>query len=197
MPNTNNTMTSDFNEEAKTSSIRRRRLIVYLIITFSIALIDIVSKLIIQSSFRLNESRPILDGFFKLTYILNYGGVFGSRIGSNIFYLISAIAVVILVIFFLIREFGKNKYIDLSLFIVLGGAIGNLFDRIRMGAVVDFLDFDFLKIHLLGYTFNRWPTFNIADAAVTIGMIVLVITVLFGLGRPKVEQKVADETKEE
>lgn len=190
-------MTSDFNEEAKTTSTGVRRLIIYLIITFSIALIDIVSKLIIQNSFQLNESRPIMDGFFKLTYILNYGGVFGSRIGSNVFYLISAIAVVILVIFFLIREFGKNKYIDLSLFIVLGGAIGNLFDRIRMGAVVDFLDFDFLKIHLLGYTFNRWPTFNIADAAVTIGMIMLVVTVLFGLGRPKVEQKAADESKEE
>lgn len=190
-------MMSAVNEEAMSSSVRRRRLIIYLIITFSVALVDIISKIIIQHSFRLNESRPVLDGFFKLTYILNYGGVFGSRLGSNIFYLLSALAVVILVIFFLIREFGKNKYIDLSLFIVLGGAIGNLFDRIRMGAVVDFLDFDFLKIHLLGYTFNRWPTFNIADAAVTVGMIMLVITVLFGLGKPKVEQKVADESKEE
>jgi signal peptidase II len=185
------------NEEANSSSHKYRRLIIYLIITFSIALVDIISKIIIQHSFRLNETRPVIDSFFKLTYILNYGGVFGSRLGSNIFYLLSAIAVVIIVIFFLIREFGKNKYIDLSLFIVLGGAVGNLFDRIRMGAVVDFLDFDFLKIHLLGYTFNRWPTFNIADAAVTVGMILLVVTVLFGLGKPKVEQKVADDVNEE
>jgi signal peptidase II len=190
-------MISAVNEETKFSSARRRRLIIYLIITASIALVDIVSKLIIQNTLRLNESRQIIDGFFKLTYILNYGGVFGSRLGSNVFYLISAIVVVLLVIFFLVREFGKNKYIDLSLFIVLGGAIGNLYDRIRMGAVVDFLDFDFLKIHLLGYTFNRWPTFNIADAAVTIGMIMLVITVLFGLGKPKAVKSPADNSKEE
>ncbi len=189
-------MTASVDGEAKSLLAKRRRLIFYLAITLIIALTDIVSKLIIQATFSLNESRPVLDGFFKLTYILNYGGVFGSRLGSNIFYLLSAIAVVILVIFFLIREFGKNKYIDLSLFIVLGGAIGNLFDRIRMGAVVDFLDFDFMKIRLLGYNFDRWPTFNIADAAVTVGMILLVITVLFGLGRAKEDSGIADDSKE-
>ncbi|MBD3218754.1 MAG: signal peptidase II [candidate division Zixibacteria bacterium] len=175
----------------------RRRLIFYLTITFSIAIVDIVTKLIVQKNFALHESHQILGNFFKFTYILNYGGVFGSRLGSNVFYLISAIVVVLLVIFFLYREFGKNKYVDLSLFIVLGGAIGNLFDRIRMGAVVDFLDFNFLKIQVLGYQFDRWPTFNIADAAVTVGMILLVATVLFGLGTPKEMDADADYVNEE
>ena len=175
----------------------RRRLILYLTITFSIAIVDIVTKLIVQRNFSLHESHQVLGNFFKFTYILNYGGVFGSRLGSNVFYLISAIIVVLLVIFFLYREFGKNKYVDLSLFIVLGGAIGNLFDRIRMGAVVDFLDFNFLKIQVLGYQFDRWPTFNIADAAVTVGMILLVATVLFGLGKPKEMSADADYVNEE
>jgi signal peptidase II len=175
----------------------RRRLILYLTITFSIAIVDIVTKLIVQRNFALHESHQVLGNFFKFTYILNYGGVFGSRLGSNVFYLISAIVVVLLVIFFLYREFGKNKYVDLSLFIVLGGAIGNLFDRIRMGAVVDFLDFNFLKIQVLGYQFDRWPTFNIADAAVTVGMILLVATVLFGLGKPKEMGADADYVNEE
>ena len=170
-----------------------RRLILYLILTLSIALIDIITKIIIQNTYTLYESHQVLGSFFKLTYILNYGGVFGSQLGSNAFYLISAIIVVLLVVFFLFREFGRNKYIDLSLFIVLGGAIGNLFDRIRMGAVVDFLDFDFLKIQIFGYKFDRWPTFNLADAAVTIGMILLVATVLFGFGKPKEVELVADE----
>ncbi|HDS01761.1 MAG TPA: signal peptidase II [candidate division Zixibacteria bacterium] len=175
----------------------RRRLISYLALTVSIALIDIISKLIIQKNFALHESHQVLGDFFKITYILNAGGVFGSQLGSNIFYLVSAFIVVLLVVFFLFREFGKNKYIDLSLFIVLGGAIGNLFDRIRMGAVVDFLDFDFLKIQLLGYKFDRWPTFNIADAAVTIGMILLVATVLFGLGKTKEPEPDADHINTE
>jgi signal peptidase II len=170
----------------------RRRLISYLAITLSIALIDIITKIIIQKNYALYESHQVLGNFFKITYIKNYGGVFGSQLGSNVFYLVSAIVVVLLVVFFLFREFGKNKYIDLSLFIVLGGAIGNLFDRIRMGAVVDFLDFDFLKIQILGYKFDRWPTFNIADAAITVGMILLVATVLFGFGKSKEPEPDAD-----
>lgn len=161
----------------------RARIFAYSSLTVVIAALDIITKLIVQKHFVLGETREILGDFFRLTYILNSGGVFGSKLGSNHFYLASAILVVGLVIFFLFKEFDKNKYIDLSLFIVLGGALGNLFDRIRIGAVVDFLDFNFLKINVLGYHFDRWPTFNLADAAVTLGMILLVFTVLFRLGR--------------
>ncbi len=163
----------------------RRDLIPYLLLTFSIALVDIVTKLVVQSNMQLHESHEVFGSFFKITYVLNYGGVFGSRLGSNFFYLVSAIIVVLLVVFFLVRELGKNRYIDLALFVVLGGAIGNLFDRIRMGAVVDFLDFDFFNINILGYRFDRWPTFNIADVAVTVGMIIIVAAVIFGFGRAK------------
>jgi signal peptidase II len=166
----------------------RRRVLQYILLSIIIALTDIITKLIIQGNMTLLESRPVIGNFFKLTYLLNSGGVFGSKIGSNLFYLVSAFAVVLLVIYFLYREFGKNRYMDLSLFIVLGGAIGNLFDRVRMGAVVDFLDFDFFKFNLLGYQFNRWPTFNVADVAVTVGMIILVFTVVFGLGKSKHEK---------
>jgi signal peptidase II len=161
----------------------RARILAYSSLTIVIAALDIIAKLIIQKNFVLGETREILGDFFRLTYILNSGGVFGSKLGSNHFYLISAILVVALVIFFLFREFDKNRYVDISLFIVLGGALGNLFDRIRMGAVVDFLDFNFFKINVLGYHFDRWPTFNLADVAVTLGMILLIIIVLFRLGR--------------
>jgi len=141
----------------------RKNVLQYTLISIIIALTDIITKLIVQGNMTLHESRPVIGNFFKLSYLLNSGGVFGSKIGSNLFYLVSAFIVVLMVIYFLYREFGKNRYTDLSLFIVLGGAIGNLFDRVRMGAVVDFLDFDFFKFNLLGYQFNRWPTFNIAD----------------------------------
>jgi len=164
-----------------------RKVFPYLWLSIFIALCDILTKLIIQKNFELGQSYPVLGDFFKLTYILNSGGIFGSRLGSNHFYTFSAIAVVVLVGYFLWREFGKNRWIDLSLFIVLGGAIGNLCDRIRMGAVVDFLDFNFIHINILGYQFDRWPTFNVADTAVTVGMILLIITALFGLGKAKAE----------
>jgi len=162
-----------------------KKLLAYLWLTTIIALSDILTKVIIQSKMILGESKEVIGSFFKLSYILNYGGVFGSKIGSNLFYLVSAIGVVILLVFFLYKEFGKNKFVDLSLFIVLGGAFGNLIDRIRIGAVVDFLDFEFFNVNILGYQFDRWPTFNIADIAVSIGMIILVVSVVFGLGNKK------------
>jgi len=170
----------------------RRNLLPYILLTVSIALVDIVSKLAVQGKMELYETHEVFGSFFKITYVLNYGGVFGSKIGSNFFYLITAIIVVLLVIFFLIRELGKNRIIDLALFVVLGGAVGNLFDRIRMGGVVDFLDFDFPNIKLLGYQFDRWPTFNIADVAVTVGMIILIATVIFGFGKAKDSQEISE-----
>jgi len=171
----------------------RSRILAYSSLTILIAALDIITKTLVEKNFVLGETRQVLGNFFRMTYILNAGGVFGSKLGSNVFYLISAIGVVALVVFFLFREFGKNRYIDLALFIVLGGAIGNLYDRIRMGAVVDFLDFNFFKINVLGYQFDRWPTFNLADAAVTCGMILLIVTVIFKLGR---NEKTSDNPPE-
>jgi signal peptidase II len=160
-----------------------KRLIPYIFLTISAAILDIVTKLVVQANLKLGQSVPVIEDFFHLTYVLNQGGAFGSRLGSNVFYLVSALIVIGLVIFFLYREFGKNSYVDFALFLILGGAVGNLFDRIRMGAVVDFLDFDFFKINFFGYQFDRWPTFNIADAEVTVGIAILLLTFLFGLGR--------------
>jgi len=161
----------------------RQKLLACLWITTIIALTDILTKVIVQKYLVLGQSREVISSFFKLSYILNYGGVFGSKLGSNHFYLVSAIIVVLLVVYFLYKEFGKNKYVDLSLFIVLGGAIGNLIDRFRLGAVVDFLDFEFFNINIFGYQFDRWPTFNVADIAVTVGMFLLICTVIFRLGQ--------------
>ena len=152
-----------------------KRLIPYIFLTISAAILDIVTKLVVQANLKLGQSVPVIEDFFHLTYVL--------RLGSNVFYLVSALIVIGLVIFFLYREFGKNSYVDFALFLILGGAVGNLFDRIRMGAVVDFLDFDFFKINFFGYQFDRWPTFNIADAEVTVGIAILLLTFLFGLGR--------------
>jgi signal peptidase II len=161
-----------------------KRLLPYIFLTVSAAVLDIVTKLVVQANLKLGQSIPVIEDFFHITYVLNQGGAFGSRLGSNVFYLISALIVVGLVVFFLYREFGKNGYVDFALFLILGGAIGNLFDRIRLGAVVDFLDFDFFTINIFGYHFDRWPTFNIADAEVTLGILILLASFIFGLGKP-------------
>jgi len=161
----------------------KQKLLACLWITTIIALTDILTKVIVQKYLVLGQSREVIGSFFKMSYILNHGGVFGSKLGSNLFYLVSAIIVVLLVAYFLYKEFGKNKYVDLSLFIVLGGAIGNLVDRFRLGAVVDFLDFEFFNINIFGYHLDRWPTFNVADIAVTVGMLLLICTIVFRLGQ--------------
>ena len=98
----------------------KQKFLACLWITTVIALTDILTKVIVQSYMTLGQSREVIGSFFKLSYILNHGGVFGSKLGSNYFYTVSAILVVMLVVYFLYKEFGKNKYVDLSLFIVLG-----------------------------------------------------------------------------
>jgi signal peptidase II len=97
--------------------------------------------------------------------VRNTGGAFGmfKSVGSTLFIAVSVMAI-IFVIWLLIRT--KEGYFGLSL--ILGGAIGNLIDRLRYGWVVDFIDFSVGKFH--------WPAFNVADSALTIGVIVVLLS---------------------
>jgi signal peptidase II len=148
-----------------------------------VLVLDQLSKALVASSLKMGDTIPVLGNFFRLTCILNPGGVFGTKLGSNFFYsLVSVLAIFVAgYIYFKSRSQGRILYIAFSL--VLGGAVGNLIDRIRYGEVLDFLDFDFFNIHIpplksgfidfSGFYLDRWPVFNIADSAVTIGMILI------------------------
>ena len=136
---------------------------------FVVLAIDQLSKYIILKNLHPGESLPVIKDIFHISLIFNKGFAFGlfSR-QSTVFIWVVYVAVIFIIFItalhrnILLRE--KNTRFFLSL--VLAGAIGNLIDRIRFGAVVDFLDF------------RVWPVFNMADAAITIGISLLLLQML-------------------
>jgi len=141
------------------------------ILTSSMVLIiDQVTKVCIHYKMALYQSIEILPNFFHLTYLRNTGAAFGFLAGSPsplrmaFFIIVSTVAIGCL--FYLLRSLrpGQNL-LAFSLSLILGGAIGNLIDRLRMGEVIDFLDFHWYSLH--------WPAFNVADSAITVGVILL------------------------
>mgnify|MGYP001315366467 FL=1 len=131
-----------------------------------IVIADQISKSIIKYSMHLYESIPVIPGFFHFTYVVNRGMAFGIDlpIGIGIFSFLSIIISCFLV-FILWRERENILLVRIALALVLGGAIGNLIDRILFSGVVDFLDFMIGDYH--------WYIFNIADSAVTVGIILM------------------------
>ena len=131
-----------------------------------IVIVDQISKSIIKNSMHLYESIPAIPGFFHLTYVVNKGMAFGIDlpIGIGIFSFLSIIISCFLV-FILWRERENILLVRIALALILGGAIGNLIDRILFSEVVDFLDFMIGDYH--------WYIFNIADSAVTVGIILM------------------------
>jgi signal peptidase II len=133
------------------------------------------------------RSHDVLGEFFRLTYIENPGMAFGLDFGWKPFFSMLSIAAGIAILIYLYAHRNERFPFRLSLALILGGAIGNLIDRmfygviwgdgrLFQGRVVDFLDLDFFDINLFGLHLNRWPVFNIADAAVTVGVILLLLT---------------------
>mgnify|MGYP001561201341 CR=1 FL=1 len=130
------------------------------IIVFIVLFLDQLTKFLVTKNLELNNSIPVIQGVFNLTLVHNRGAAFG--IFKNQFYLfiLSSVAAVIL-IYSILRKNKRNNSYTFSLSLILGGAIGNLIDRVSLGYVVDFLDF------------RVWPVFNIADSAITIGAVSL------------------------
>jgi signal peptidase II len=123
----------------------------------------------------LYQKVEVIHGFFNLVHVRNTGGAFGifggekGGLGSLLFVVISLIAIgSILFLFIRLRE--DEKRLSLSLSLVLSGAIGNLIDRLRLGEVVDFLDFYLFSYH--------WPAFNIADSAICLGIGLMALELL-------------------
>ena len=138
--------------------------------------LDQITKLIVVRTLHIHESVPVINGFFNLVHIRNRGMAFGlmSRSDSDLslYFLIGAtIGAVILLIFWFRKLKSEDRKIIIGLSLILGGAVGNLIDRLRLKEVIDFLDFYLAQYH--------WPAFNVADSAITIGTFWLVISILF------------------
>ncbi len=128
-----------------------------------IALLDQLTKFLIRQTFQINQSKSIIKNFLHLTYVNNTGSAFGLFKGFNLFFILLSI-IVILVILYNIKKIKENeKAMQFSVGLLLGGTIGNLIDRLVYGFVIDFIDF------------RIWPVFNIADSAVTISIVFLIV----------------------
>ena len=133
---------------------------------------DQLVKFWVVRHFDLYQSKVIIPGFFNLTYLTNTGAAFGILAGRPALWrnlLFAGIVVLaLLVIAILQYRVGRSSAWYTSAFaLVAGGAVGNLIDRIRLGSVIDFLDFYVGPYH--------WPAFNVADSAITVGAALLVI----------------------
>lgn len=145
-------------------------------VALAIVLLDQVTKLWIAASMRLHQSIPVIDGFFDLTYVRNSGAAFSMFAGHSatyripFFVAVSTIAVGVILSF--VRSTPANqKAALLGCAFVLGGAVGNLIDRIAYGEVIDFLD-----VYYQGW---HWPAFNVADTFISSGVILLLIRGVF------------------
>ncbi len=142
-----------------------------LAISALIVVLDQVTKLAIKARFFLGESLDLLGDFLRFTYIENPGMAFGIRIGGKYFFTVFATIATGVILYYLYRIRHERFASRFALALILGGAVGNLIDRYAYGQVIDFID--------VGLGNTRWPVFNVADSAVTIGMIMLVAFVLF------------------
>jgi len=126
-------------------------------------ILDRITKIIAVRTMSYGQSINVLPNIFHITLVSNNGTAFGLMKGQNVILAVVAAVAVVLIVIYAVTHKGLGFAVSLALGLILGGALGNLLDRIKFGYVIDFFDF------------RIWPVFNIADSAITVGMIILVI----------------------
>jgi signal peptidase II len=158
-----------------------RRHLPYLALVAAVVTLDQLTKALVVRSIALHDYVPLVDGLLSLSHVRNHGAAFGLLSDWNLPYqslllaLLSVAALGAIAAYF-VRLPQAARLPRLALSLVLGGAIGNVIDRLRLGYVVDF-------VHVYWRDF-QWPDFNAADSAITIGVALLVIDIL---GSPEAE----------
>jgi signal peptidase II len=143
----------------------------------TVLLVDQFSKWLVVNHLDVHQIRTIIPGFFNLVLVKNRGMAFGifsqTRSGFPYYFLLATTigAVVVIVSFFCWTK-RNRRWLTVGLSVILGGAVGNLIDRVRFGYVIDFLDFLLKAYH--------WPAFNVADSAVTVGTFWLFFNIMKG-----------------
>ena len=148
----------------------------HFLIAVLVVLLDRLSKWLVAGKITLHDSISVLPGFFRLTHVQNSGAAFGLfaesssewKVAILILFSILALAVVSALLW---KNSHSMTVTGVGLALILGGAVGNLWDRLLTGRVVDFLDFYLGSYH--------WPAFNIADSAIVVGALLLVGEILF------------------
>ena len=151
---------------------RSKKYLIVAVISMLVIILDQYTKHLIIQSFALYESLDIIQNYVTIVHARNKGiafGIFAAQgSGTQTILLIITSCLAIAFIFYLVSSLkGKQLYATITLSFILGGAIGNLIDRIRWGEVVDFIDLHWYRYH--------WPAFNVADSAISLGLVLLII----------------------
>jgi signal peptidase II len=135
-------------------------------------LVVVLDQLTKQFFWRNGQNYTIIEGFFHITLVRNPGAAFGVLQGGRLFFVIASIVAIVLIVYVGWRLPREHRYRRLLLGLILGGAVGNLIDRLLFGQVIDFVQ--------IGFRGHYWPVFNVADMAVTIGAVLLVLYAVRG-----------------
>jgi len=142
-----------------------------------IVILDQVTKLYIHTHFNVGESVTVLSQYFNITYVRNTGAAFGFMRDwwesfRSIFFLLMPPGAMIVILAILRGVANNDRCQVLALSLIFGGALGNYIDRLRFGYVIDFLDFHLKDIY-------SWPSFNVADSAIVVGVGLLLLMMAF------------------
>lgn len=156
------------------SFIQRKYLLLICTCSFLVAL-DQMTKIFVHTQFQLHESVPVIENFFHLTYVRNFGAAFGFLSQTpaafrEVFFLSMPPLACLIILYILKGVEEKDTYQIMCLSCIFAGAIGNYLDRIQFRYVIDFLDFHYGKW--------SWPAFNIADMAIVGGVVFLMVSML-------------------
>lgn len=149
----------------------KRNVIIFIIGAVVVTAFDQITKAAISSRLPAHESYEVIKGFFNLVYVMNPGAAFGFLAGASaafryIFFIGVTAVAILLIVYYLLKNRQASVITVISLTLIFAGAVGNLIDRIRFGAVVDFLDVYIGTWH--------WPAFNVADSAITVGAALMI-----------------------
>lgn len=161
-----------------------KKYLIFFSLSSAIIAIDQWTKLLIYTQFHLGQSLSVIEQYFNITYVRNFGAAFGFLAESHPefrkYFFLAIPPIAMLVVIAILRGVKAKDMLQISaLSLIFGGAIGNYIDRLRFGYVVDFLDFHFKSKY-------SWPAFNVADMAIVGGIAILIILVK---EEPKLKKK--------
>ena len=158
------------------TQLKSKRIIWPLLLTALIIISDQLTKAFIVEWLKPQGSVSIIGDLLRLTFVTNTGVAFGMLTGMPYVLMVPIVILICVIIFYLVKTLGQSFVLTLALTLELGGALGNLIDRVRLGYVVDFVKFPY------------WPAFNVADSCVVVGAIGLAF-ILFWQDRQETASK--------
>ena len=149
--------------------MKRAKQVLYLVISLLVVVADQWLKNYIVTNFKIGDEKTIIPGILSFTYLQYDGAAWNIFSGQMILFYLISIAAIVVVVYYLFNPKYKNWLFDTGLALVLGGIVGNFIDRLHLKYVIDMLQLDFVQFNI----------FNIADSAITVGIVLVFIYLIF------------------